>query len=118
KYNSSGTKLWEASYSGAGSGPDGFTSVIVDGSGNVFAAGGYYQSSSELTNSLLVKYNSSGTQQWVVTWNNSTHDLEDAAIRVSLNGSKVVIVGATQTGTNPISWQAFARSHAISNGSL
>jgi uncharacterized delta-60 repeat protein len=62
KYNSSGTLQWQNRYGAANSGVslEG-SSVAVDGSGNVYAAG--YANNNSF-NSTVVKLNSSGTLQW------------------------------------------------------
>ncbi len=79
KYNASGTALWARTVS-SGSNNSEFSSVAVDPSGNVYAAG--YQSgagtyaygsgieataTSSSNNPVLVKYNDSGTVQWART---------------------------------------------------
>jgi hypothetical protein len=81
KYNSSGTALW-AQTSSTGFHGSAFTSVAVDSSGNVYAAGLQAGSTSVYTygtgvsaqgpnasqnNVVLVKYNSSGTALWART---------------------------------------------------
>jgi len=77
KYNSAGTSLWARTTTSGGNNSR-FNSVAVDGSGNVYAVG--YQTSTYIysygglasatgtsasqNNSVLVKYDSSGTGQW------------------------------------------------------
>ncbi len=54
KYNSSGTQQWVQTYAGAGSGPDGFTTVVLNGSNEIYVAGGEFESIYQLTNSLCI----------------------------------------------------------------
>ncbi len=78
KYDANGTVLWARSTS-AGTGNSQFTSIAVDSTGNVFAAG-YQQGTSTFTYSgqsitspasstgpVLVKYDSSGNALWART---------------------------------------------------
>ncbi|MFC2170995.1 SBBP repeat-containing protein [Acidobacteriota bacterium] len=66
KYNSSGTQQWAASYHGVSY--DYGYDVDVDSSGNVYTTG-YSSRSSGGYDACTVKYNSSGTQQWVQCYN-------------------------------------------------
>jgi len=61
KYNSSGTLQWSTTYSGGASLADGFVSIEKDNSNNYYVCGGTL-TTTEQTNFLTVKYNSSGTQ--------------------------------------------------------
>ncbi|MCC6600179.1 MAG: hypothetical protein IT223_05845 [Crocinitomicaceae bacterium] len=83
----------------------------------MYVAGGYYHSVGQLTNSVLIKYNSSGTAQWTNTYNNGTYNLQDAAYRIFFSGSNVAMIGASQTATSPITWKMFRNYYSISTGS-
>jgi len=85
KYNSSGTAQWARTVS-AGTDSSRFSSVAVDSSGNVYAAGYQWGNGGPYTyapgvstqggnlylNVVLVKYNSSGTAQWARTVSGSS----------------------------------------------
>ncbi len=63
KYNSAGIEQWAKTYNGPGNGSDNFWLIALDGAGYIYTAG---ESVAGVNNFdfALVKYNSSGTQQW------------------------------------------------------
>ncbi|HTF05793.1 MAG TPA: SBBP repeat-containing protein, partial [Bacteroidia bacterium] len=94
KYNSSGTQQWATSYHG-GTGSDVGTDIVADASGNIFVSGATNQGSSTKFDALLLKYNSSGTQQWASLYNYNS--LWDGGYRVVLlNGGKIGIAAIAQ----------------------
>lgn len=97
KYNSSGTRQWIATYNGSGSSYDSGADLIVDGSGNVYITGTAYNTVPN-TDAVTIKYNSSGTQQWIVVYN-STSNLNDAGVKINLNGTTVTITTAVQVSS-------------------
>jgi hypothetical protein len=117
KYNSSGVRLWSSTYAGAASGPDGFTTVVLNGT-DVYAAGGALVNVSNMTDVLCVKYNSSGMQQWATTWNNSSTNLQDAAANISISGSNIAIVAATQETLGAPKWKVATIRMNASTGSV
>lgn len=77
KYNSNGTLIWSVSYDGSGyEDPstymdlDAINDIVVDNSGNIYVTGWTWNGKSyyDIT---TIKYNSSGTQQWVRTYGSS-----------------------------------------------
>ena len=118
KYDSDGDLLWSDTYNGAGSGPDGLSSIITDGSNNIYTCGGAYHSMGELTNLLLIKYDSTGTEQFVKTWNNSSYNLQDGGFRMILSGSYVYCYGATQVSLSPVQWKLASVQYYQSTGNL
>lgn len=71
KYNNTNTMLWSVTYAGAAGMDDIGADLMVDASGNVFVTGTAIQSVSDSYDLVLIKYNSSGTQQWVSFYNNT-----------------------------------------------
>jgi len=67
KYNVSGTLQWTTTYNGAGSLNDEGRAITADGSGNLYVTGITDVGSSNY-NIVIIKYNSSGTQQWANTY--------------------------------------------------
>ena len=71
------SQQWVAIYNGATNQADGGSSIAIDDSGNVYVAG-YTSISSAKSLYLTVKYNSSGTQQWVSTYSGTGTGLDIA----------------------------------------
>jgi len=111
KYNSSGTLQWATTYAGSAGLADGFASVVVDNSNNIYTCGGT-QTTTELVNYLTVKYNTSGTQQWASTYDYA--DLYDAAVKLVVSGTTVRTSGGTQI--NADDWQMTTVSYNTSTG--
>ncbi|WP_082893819.1 tandem-95 repeat protein [Rufibacter ruber] len=86
KYNASGAQLWAksnvfAASSTSTSSPDGANAVVVDGSGNVYVAGGsgaYFSGA---------KYNSAGAQQWSIYNNKGGGRFGAVALAVDAAGN-------------------------------
>ncbi len=91
KYSLAGTALWaRMPYVGFASG---FNAVAVDGSGNVYAAG--YQYGSGDNKAMIVKYSSSGAEQWVRTASAGTGNSAFLGLAVDGDGN-VYAVGCQQ----------------------
>jgi hypothetical protein len=94
KYDAALTPVWSATYNGSSSLDDVAHDIAVDGSGNVYVTG-YTRTAAQGKNFATVKYNSSGTQQWVKTFN-GLDSLEDEAYAVALNSTgQVFVTGAS-----------------------
>lgn len=76
KYNNAGAFLWQQTYAGPAGSHDFANDLAVDGSGNVLIAGGTFNSAGR-SDVLAIKYNTSGVQQWLSTYDagSSYHDL-------------------------------------------
>ncbi len=117
KYNSSGVQQWASVYAGAAGAPDGLTSLVLDGS-DIYVAGGAVTSAFQLTDMLCIKYNSSGTQQWASTWNNSAANLQDAAAALRIITGAITVVGATQEAVSPLVWKTASVNFNSSTGAF
>lgn len=88
KYNSAGTLQWASTYNGPMNTYDYAYALAVDGSGNVYLGGhGYYTTTSSYDYEI-VKFNSSGVQQWATNYNsplNTTEYFRDIAVDGSGN---------------------------------
>lgn len=73
KYDNNGVRLWSALYNGFNFNDYG-NSIAVDNNGNVFTGGSSDSAASNGRGFILIKYNSSGVQQWAVRkFGNSTY---------------------------------------------
>lgn len=100
KYNSSGIQQWITTYNGPSNSLDGGVSIGHDANNNIFVCGGSYGANTS-SDFLCIKYNSSGLQQWVNTWNSV--NLGDVAVRLSVDGTAVTLIGSSQQ--TALKWQ-------------
>ena len=94
KYDSSGQQLWASTYSSPGNNWDEGRSIGLDGSGNVYVTGvlAYSEGKSSTDDWGTIKYNSSGAEQWVQTYNGSAKIADEAwSIAVDSNGNSYVV---------------------------
>ncbi|TFG25152.1 MAG: hypothetical protein EU529_01840 [Promethearchaeota archaeon] len=74
KYNSNGEYQWNTTWyrlDGEVSGVD----IAIDGSGNLYVTGTFFNSTSWNNELLIVKFNSEGIYQWDVLWKTDMHDI-------------------------------------------
>ena len=107
KYNTSGTAQWATRVAGSGFGGERGFGVSVDGSGNLYVTGSYYSNPVTIYNAdtstfgtltngstagaaFIVKYNTSGTAQWVVRIDGSG-DQRGVGISVDRAGNVYII---------------------------
>ena len=96
-YNSSGVEQWSKTWGGTGS--DYANDLVLDASGNIYVAG--TTNSTGLTtgdyDQTLVKYNSSGVEQWSKTWGGTGADTAKA-LSLDTSGNIYVVGNANSTG--------------------
>jgi uncharacterized delta-60 repeat protein len=97
KYNASGVQQWTARYDGPGNGADLPYSMAVDGPGNVYITG-YSTLSGVNFDCTTVKYNASGTQQWVQRYNGPANTV-DVGYSTAVDGLGNVYVTGSSNGT-------------------
>lgn len=90
--------IWSVSYSSSGAYNDVASGLYIDSLGNIIVTG-YVTTASQGKNYATVKYNSSGTQQWVATFNGSANGSDSAAAIVTL-GTDIYVTGASYNGNN------------------
>ena len=96
KYNSAGVQQWVSRFNGPSNSYDYAFAISVDVSGNVYIAGSTY-SSTTWNDYLTVKYNSSGIQQWVQTYDDSI-SVDDWVNSMSLDGLGHVYITGKSLG--------------------
>ncbi|MFA6524110.1 MAG: SBBP repeat-containing protein [Candidatus Paceibacterota bacterium] len=98
KYNSSGVLQWIQQYNGGANGQDIGAGLYVDGSGNVYVTGTVTTSSTD-ADIITIKYNSSGTQQWLSTYNGTGGSYDSGAEIVVDSNGDVYITGSSYNAT-------------------
>jgi uncharacterized delta-60 repeat protein len=97
KYNTNGVEQWVRSYNGTGNIDDQGNSITIDNNNNVYITGFTYTTTYDY---LTIKYNSSGSQQWLQTYN-GPGNVEDRinATAVDNNGNCYItgVSGGTST---------------------
>jgi uncharacterized delta-60 repeat protein len=93
KYSSNGNLLWEKIYNGVANDYDYLEDMFVDSWGNVYAS--ITSPTTPTSNDFLViKYNSSGIQQWLTKYNNSLNSFDEVtAVKVDSLGN-IFVTGA------------------------
>lgn len=114
KYTASGVFQWATTYNGSGNLFDAGKHVVLDVAGNVYISGAGYNASGN-TDMITIKYNSTGTQQWVSTYN-YTANLDDAATKVIISGTNITVTGPVTSAPN--NYKLATLTYAQSTGSL
>jgi len=97
KYNPDGTEAWKSIYNGTGNNDDYVITVDVDNNNDIYAGGCSIGANSGL-DIAVVKYNSSGVQQWVKRYNGSGNG-GDALVGLKVDGAgNIVTAGSTDFG--------------------
>jgi Secretion system C-terminal sorting domain len=90
--------LWTAIYNSSGSQTDKSNSVTVDASNNVYITG-YSQHATQGKNYTTIKYNSSGVQQWIQTYNGEANG-DDEAAALLFDNNFVYVTGTSKINGN------------------
>lgn len=85
KYNSNGVQQWAARYNGPSNGEDIGEAITVDNQGGVYVAG--QSSATGGSDYIIVKYNSSGVEQWTKRYNGTLNN-SDIAHDIALSPSQ------------------------------
>jgi uncharacterized delta-60 repeat protein len=113
KYNSSGVQQWVQRYNGPGNYDDIAYSIAVDLSGNVYV-GGESDENRIYSDYAVVKYNSSGVQQWVQRYNGqgNGYDILHSMV-IDSSGNIYVTGGSFGNGYDEIATIKYSQSIGI-----
>lgn len=100
KYNSSGVVQWEVENDNADENDYG-TAIEVDGSGNVYVGAATWVDATNKYDYIVIKYNSSGTQQWTATYN-GPGNFYDIPTDIYVDGSGNVYVTGYSYGSTTL----------------
>jgi hypothetical protein len=97
KYDNNGNQQWIAAYNGPGNGPDFPSSCAIDlNSGSLYVVGYSAQVGTGASDYTLIKYNLSGQEQWVRTYNGPANGADEAySVIIDVAGA-VYITGNSQ----------------------
>ncbi len=100
KYNAQGVEQWVTRFDGVGNATDRATGLDVDGNGNLYVTG---RSDNGINDDYVtLKYNGSGTQQWIQYGDRGGRD---RAVALVLDGSaNVYVTGRSDNGNNDDMW--------------
>lgn len=98
KYNSTGTMQWFKTYNGSGNRYDIATGIAYDNSGNVYVTGYTQTDTTGKTDYTTIKYDVSGGQQWVKSYDGGINSF-DYAVGITLDAFNNVIVSGYSIGS-------------------
>ncbi|MBL8015970.1 MAG: SBBP repeat-containing protein [Ignavibacteria bacterium] len=111
KYNNSGANQFSVRYNGVSNGDDYASNMDIDASGNIFVCGVSLTASSG-NEGVLIRYNSSGVEQWVSKYNylGAFDDgFEDVKID---NSGNIFVCGYSESSDNVSSFATIKYSNA------
>lgn len=98
KYDKNGNYQWSKTHNGTGNADDYSLSVAIDLSGNVIVTGYSYGTGSNNYDISTVKYNSSGTEQWVQRFNGPGNYIDLGRDVKSDNSGNIFVAGSAYFG--------------------
>jgi hypothetical protein len=103
KYDENGNQLWANRYNGTGNNQDKAWSIAVDNSDNVIVTGESVGSGTDY-DYATIKYNSTGTQQWVRRYNGTGNDSDRAYAIVVDNSDNITVTGGSMGNTSGLDY--------------
>ena len=91
KYNQFGDSVWVNRYDGTGSGQDEANDLAIDNSGNVYVTGTSVGAST-FSDYATIKYNSTGSQQWITRYHGPFNTSNDYAHSIALSPNGFIYV--------------------------
>jgi hypothetical protein len=99
KYDTSGQEQWVARYNGPANDEEEAHAIAVDASSNVYVTGHSVGSGTQ-EDYATIKYNASGTEEWVTRYNGQAN-LNDHATAIAVDASGNVYVTGWSVGLGP-----------------
>lgn len=97
KYNASGVQQWAATFNGTANGFDEAYALDLDAAGNVYVTGGS-EVTSQGSNFVTIKYNTSGVLQWTANYNGPGNSI-DASTQLKLDNAGNVYISGHSLGS-------------------
>lgn len=97
KYTPAGTEVWVRRYDGGFSGDDRAYAMVLDDTANVYIAG--YSKNTSNNDYLVVKYDSSGTEEFVLRFN-SQYNQGEQINAIALNNGDIYVTGQSANSAN------------------
>ena len=97
KYNTAGVQQWVARFDGPGGVYETATAIALDGAGNVLVTGG--ASNGANSDIVTIKYDQSGNQLWVRTFNGAANADDGAAALAIDAAGNVYVSGSSSDGS-------------------
>jgi uncharacterized delta-60 repeat protein len=107
KYDAAGNQQWQAIYDGPLNSDDASRDIAVDGLGNVYVIGYTNEVVQNRADFATIKYNSSGQQQWVRTYNGPGSQA-DFGVGIGLDLSGNIYVSGTDDDLSVTHFPAYA----------
>lgn len=92
KYDNAGTTKWTARYNGPSADYDEGKDLAVDATGNVYITGYTYTAGAN-NDYMTIKYDSTGTQQWITKYNGTGNNADQAAALEIDNSGNIYVTG-------------------------
>jgi uncharacterized delta-60 repeat protein len=103
KYNSAGAELWAKRYNGPGNSDDRPVKIVLDGQGNIYVTGQSRQTSSlNSEDYATIKYNSSGDELWVRSFDGDASSVDVASDMVIDDANNIYVTGYSETGSGAV----------------
>ena len=102
KYNTNGLEEWVARYNGPGNYIDKAMAMVIDVSGNIYVTG-TSSGSGTARDFATIKYNSSGTEEWVARYNGPRSSINESVTLALDDNGNIYVAGDTwdqDTGIN------------------
>lgn len=91
--------VWSSTYNSGGLATNVSNAIARDTAGNIYVTG-FTDSTGQGMNYTTIKYNSSGTQQWVRHWNDSENGNDTAKAITIDNDGDIIITGTSWNGSD------------------